>query len=223
MSDRLKQYKDRLSSSQIADGMNAANANAMRLVEDAKLLFDNDRLASALALAILSIEESGKPAILRSLALSKEGKDLKEGWKRYRSPRAKNTHWIAVDLILKGANKLSDFYPVADDEADHPHILDQLKQVALYTDCLGKAHWSIPEQVVDKELTLKIIKIAEVFSERNKHTQEEIDLWIKHIGPSHKSSQSVQNDALLKWFNEMKEKGLISEGHIKFEEFVNEF
>ncbi|MDA3837701.1 MAG: AbiV family abortive infection protein [Candidatus Delongbacteria bacterium] len=223
MSDKLKQYKDKLNSSQIADGMNAANENAVRLVEDAKLLFENDRLASALALAILSIEESGKVAILRSLAISSEGKDLKEGWKRYRSHRAKNAHWIAVDLILKGANKLSDFSTVTDENADHPHVLDQLKQVALYTDCLGDAHWSIPEKAIDKELARNIIRVAGVFSKKSKHTQEEVDLWIKHIGPSHKSSQSVQNGALLKWFNEMKEKGLIREGQIQFEEFVNEF
>ena len=35
-------------------------------------------------------------------------------------------------------------------DSDHPYVLDQLKQIAFYTDCLGDAHWSIPDEVIDE-------------------------------------------------------------------------
>ncbi|MBN1085452.1 AbiV family abortive infection protein [Erwinia aphidicola] len=34
---------------------------------------------------------------------------------------------------------------------EHPFALDQLKQISFYTDCLGKAHWSIPDNVIDRD------------------------------------------------------------------------
>ncbi|GGO80954.1 hypothetical protein GCM10011348_18840 [Marinobacterium nitratireducens] len=78
------------------------------------MLFESARYPSALALAILSIEESGKAFILRSLSLAHDGKELKEGWRKYRSHKDKNTHWIAVDMMLEGAKSLSDLSKVAD-------------------------------------------------------------------------------------------------------------
>lgn len=70
-SGHLPQYKSKLSAAEIAAGINAASTNANRLADDAELLLENDRYPSALSLAILSIEESGKVSILRTLALSR--------------------------------------------------------------------------------------------------------------------------------------------------------
>lgn len=56
----LNQYRGPLSSTEIAAGMNAARENTNRLAKDAKLLFEQERYPSALALAILAIEETGK-------------------------------------------------------------------------------------------------------------------------------------------------------------------
>jgi len=220
MAEGLKQYKGRLSASQITSGINAAIKNSRRLCEDAKLLFDSSRYPSALALAILSIEESGKAAILRSLSIAEDGKEIKEGWKRYRSHRDKNTHWIAVDMILEGARSLEDLSKIADPSSDHPKILDQLKQVALYTDCLDSAHWSFPEEVVDKDLAAGILRAADIFSRKQDCAEEHISLWMKHMLPVKNQSQSIQNQALLNWFNEMKDKGYMVEGDIPFGNFL---
>ncbi|MCP1319351.1 AbiV family abortive infection protein [Halomonas sp. 707B3] len=221
MTHGLKQYKGRLSASQVASGINAAQKNARRLYEDAQLLFDNDRYPTGLALAILSIEESGKASILRSLSLAKDGKELKDGWKKFRSHKDKNAHWIAVDLMLEGARSLKGLSKVADPNSNHPELLDQLKQVALYTDCLGSAHWSFPEDVVSKELAAGIIRIADIFSRKKKCTEDHVSLWIKHMLPVKSESQSVQYNALLNWFKEMHNKGYIDEGGVGFEEFLN--
>ena len=76
MKRRLNQYCGPLSPSQIAAGINAARANAMRLLEDAKLLAGSGRYASATALAILSIEEGGKDGILRELSYARNPKAI---------------------------------------------------------------------------------------------------------------------------------------------------
>src|SRR5215216_1530385 len=68
---RLDQFKGKRSSSQIAEGTNAAAANAKRLIEDAEALLKADSYASATALAILAIEEAGKISILHSIVLSR--------------------------------------------------------------------------------------------------------------------------------------------------------
>lgn len=220
MTNRLKQYKDRLNPSQVADGINAANKNAERLYLDAKLLFENSRYPSSIALSILSVEESGKASILRGLSLSVSGKELKGNWKRYRNHRAKNTHWIALDLMLGGAKNLEGISQVEDPDSEHPEILEQLKQVAFYTDCLGSAHWSIPEDVVDKELCEKILKVAEIFSKRKECSEQQVDLWIKHMLPVKDQPQKIQNQALHNWFREMEEKGFMTEGKVSYSSFL---
>jgi AbiV family abortive infection protein len=106
----LNHYKDALSASQIAEGMNAAARNAKRLAEDAELLMENRRYPSATSLAILSIEESRKLSILRELSLARDGKELKETWKRYRSHTKKNVAWIIMDMVKAGAESLTIFF-----------------------------------------------------------------------------------------------------------------
>ena len=63
----LQQYEGQLTPADAADGMNAAITNAKRLAEDANLLFGRGRYPTASSLAILSLEEQGKCAILREL------------------------------------------------------------------------------------------------------------------------------------------------------------
>ena len=128
MAKGLQQFKNHLSYSQIVDGMNAACDNARRLVEDAQILFDSQRFPSAVSLAILSIEESGKTAILREMATVQDGKALKAAWRSYRSHTKKNVAWILPDLVRSGARKLDDFEKISNPQGGHPELLDNLKQ-----------------------------------------------------------------------------------------------
>jgi AbiV family abortive infection protein len=160
VSKGLGQWKNSLKPSQIAEGMNAANDNARRLIEDAEILFNLNRFPSSISLSILSIEESGKVSILRELALAKNGDQVKEAWKAYRSHTKKNVMWLFPSLVSSGANKLEEFKSLFGEKADHPLLLDNLKQIGFYTDCLGKAHWSVPDQIIDKESAQNMLKIA---------------------------------------------------------------
>jgi hypothetical protein len=72
MMGTMSPYRGELSPKQVADGMNAASRNAIRLLKDAEILFEAKRYPSASSLAALAIEEVGKSPILRSLAVAKD-------------------------------------------------------------------------------------------------------------------------------------------------------
>ena len=217
---RLDQYKGNLSARKIAQGINAALQNAKRLADDAELLLENKRYPSAACLAILSIEESGKSSILRELSVARDGKDLKESWKRYRTHTSKNAAWILADLLKSGARKLVDFRPMFENDAVHPFLLDQVKQIVFYTDCLGNSNWSIPENAIDEGLSKMLVGLAKVFASNKRMTEKEIELWIKHIGPVWKQNMGWMQQALKNWYGEMQECGLATEGENAMEEFI---
>lgn len=220
MAKGLDQWKNSLKPSQIAAGMNAASENALRLIEDAEILFTSGRYPSALSLAILSIEESGKISVLRELALAKDGKDVKDAWKSYRSHTKKNASWIFAELVSKGARKLEDFRELFREGADHPALLDNLKQVSFYTDCLGKAHWSQPSEVVESDTAKSIIGIAKLMSSNKQYTAREIELWKIHMQPVWKGPMEPMKKALNEWFESMAEEKLFVQGELKVSDFI---
>ncbi|WP_152551782.1 AbiV family abortive infection protein [Ralstonia pseudosolanacearum] len=56
----------------------------------------------------------------------------------YRSHTKKNVAWILLEQTNRtGMIKLDDLRPLFEPDAEHPYILDQLKQIAFYTDSLG--------------------------------------------------------------------------------------
>ena len=217
---KLDSYKGKLSAHQVAAGINAAIQNARRLSEDASLLFEAGRFPSAASLAILSIEESGKVSILRSLALAKTSEEISDAWRDYRSHTKKNASWLLPQLAEQGARKLDDFKPLFEESLDHPYVLDQLKQIAFYTDCLGGAHWSMPQEVIDGALAKMLIQVARVLAKDKQVSKTEVDLWIKHIGPVWKRDPSWMKQALCNWYREMQDAGLAPAGENEMEKFI---
>lgn len=217
---KLDQYKGKLTPAQIADGMNEAAANAKRLYEDARLLFEHGRHPSALSLAALSIEESGKLSILRSLALARDQKELAITWREYRSHTRKNIMWPFVQIFLQGGRRLGDFRPLFEDKSEHPFLLDNVKQLAFYTDCLGKRHWSVPAEVINHELAESIVQIALLLLPKREVTEREIELWIEYIQPVWKQSMEMMEAAVSAWHRQMCEEGLSSGDPDDMEKFI---
>jgi AbiV family abortive infection protein len=217
---RLDAYKGRLTPVQIAQGINAATANAKRLLDDAVLLFEEKRFPLAASIAILSIEEAGKISILRALALAKDDRAVNDCWRDYRSHTKKNVTWLLPQLVSKGARKLDDFKSLFDETSDHPFILDQAKQLGFYTDCLGKSHWSIPNEAIDQQLAKILVHIAQIFVTERTTTSKEIELWIKHIGPVWMGDPASMKKALANWYTELQEAGLAPEGDNEMEKFI---
>lgn len=202
----LKSYAGPLPSAQIAKGISLAQANARRLLADARLLLDEGRLPSAAALAILSIEERGKTVILKRLALVKEPADLKSAWRDYRCHRAKNAGSIIPELVGQGARTLHYMAGAVDPAAEHTGILDALKQVSLYTDCLGNAHWSVPDEVINEQLVRGLISSAERMWGNREVTVREIELWRDIVGPYW--DRDGMAEAVIQWQTAMVTEGL---------------
>ncbi|QET59980.1 AbiV family abortive infection protein [Vibrio parahaemolyticus] len=220
MSKNLKQWKNTLSASEIADGMNFAQQNANRLLRDAEKLFELESYPTPYSIAVLAIEEAGKISILRELAVARDGNDVKDAWKAYRTHTKKNVMYVFPYLVANGCTKLRDFGGIYSEKNDFPALLDDLKQIGFYTDCLGQKHWSVPSQVIDKEAAADILRIARMLCKHQTYTQKEIELWVKHIKPVWKSSMPEMQIGLKAWFNEMIDEGLAKESDIPFEEFV---
>lgn len=220
MANQLNPYRGTLSITQIAEGMNCATKNARRLADDANILLSKSRFASAASLATLSIEESGKVVILRRFITAADDKERNGLWKEYRSHKKKNLNWILPDLVLRGARKLDDFRKIFDETSDHPEILDSVKQLGFYTDCLGSAHWSIPDEVVDESLAKSLVKIAEILAPERKITVTELQLWEKHMKPVWKKNDEWMRTALANWYSDMQANGLMPEGENKMARFI---
>lgn len=217
---KLNQYKGMLTPAQIAAGMNAANGNARKLVKAASMLLENGEYPLAASLATLSIEESGKLPILRSLAVARTKEEVNQCWKEYRSHTKKNVMWLLPQLVSNGARRLDDFKILFEEDAKHTFLLDQVKQLGFYTDCLGKTHWSVPVDVIDKELATLIVNVARLFARDREIKQTEVELWVKHIGPVWKGPKELMEHALVQWYKEMQEMRLAKEGENEMKKFI---
>ena len=181
----MLQYRGKLSPEQIAAGMNAAIRNARRLADDARTLFDLERYPTAASIAVLSIEESGKVSILRHFAMAPDLQRCRKIWQDYRNHRSKNVAWILPELVEAGARDLDSLHLAAQPDAKHTALLNNVKQIGLYSDCLGNTQWSEPEKVIDRSLAQSLVQIADLFATKEGVTPKEIELWIAHLGPAY--------------------------------------
>ena len=221
MQKKLDAYRGKLSAAEIAKGMTVAGHNARRLANDAATLLAVGSFPTAASLAALAIEEAGKASILRALALAKNDAEIKDEWKAYRSHTRKNTIWILPTLAASGVRKLDDLLPLFDHDSDHPFLLDQLKQLGLYTDCLGKGHWAIPTEVVEQDLARMLVNVANVLAKDKDVSEKEVELWIEHVGPVWKKDPAWMKKALANWYAAMQVAGLAPEGENKMEQFIS--
>lgn len=217
---KLDAFRGLLKPVQVAEGINAANANAVRLAKDATTLLAAGSYSTASSVAILAIEEAGKVSILRSLSLARSESEAGSCWKEYRSHTRKNVSWLLPQLAADGARKLDDFRTLFEEDADHPYILDQLKQLGFYTDCLGNAQWSNPSEVISKELSESLVQTARLLARDRKCSVQEIELWVEHVGPVWKQDPSWMKQALVNWYSAMQTAGLMPEGDNAMEQFI---
>jgi AbiV family abortive infection protein len=156
----LPSYQGQLTPKQVAEGITAARGNAKRLYEDAELLFERERYPSACALAVLSIEESGKAGILRRIATEINSAGCEKLWREYRTRTKKNVAWIGPEMMRRGLRTLNVLRLIADPTSGHPQVLDALKQLSVYTDCFSDAKWSKPTEAIDKRVAQEIMSSA---------------------------------------------------------------
>jgi len=219
MSSRITQYRGALTPKQAAEGIALARSNATRLIADAQLLLDANRHPSAAALAILAIEELGKVQIIKMIVLHSEEAALKKSWKEYRSHRAKNVQWIIPTLAAEGARTLNDLKPAADIDGEHTAMLDAIKQLAFYTDCLNAVpRWSEPVDAIDPKFAESIIGVAKLLNRDRVTEVKELELWVELFAPYYDKPGMVE--ALLRFQQRMVEEGLSDTSVATMEAFV---
>lgn len=205
--NHISQYRGALTPELAAKGIAVARTNAARLIADAEQLLDNERYPSALALAILAIEELGKVQIIKTILLYYDEAGLKKTWKDYRSHRAKNVQWILPSLAAEGVRTLQGLRAATDAKGDHTAMLDAIKQLAFYTDCIGPhARWSEPAEAVEPELTKAIVGVAKLLHRDRVTEVRELELWVELFAPHYEKSGMV--DALLRFQKRMFDEGL---------------
>lgn len=156
-----KMYQNRLSNALIAEGINVARQNAIRLAIDAESMFKLGRYPTSLALSILSIEESGKPAILRQVSTALQDKELKAIWQKFVCHKKKNIMTSFESMFENGARNIQDFIPMHLDTNTSPREVDALKQSALYTQCDEKKKWHSPVSEIDEETAQHYLRVAQ--------------------------------------------------------------
>jgi AbiV family abortive infection protein len=189
--------------------------------DDAATLLAAGSFPTAASLAALAIEEAGKVSLLRTLSLARNDDEVKDEWKAYRSHTRKNIAWLLPALAASGARKLDDLRPLFDQDSDHPFLLDQLKQLGFYTDCLGAGNWAVPTEVVDEDLAGMLCNVANVLAKDKDVSEKEIELWIEHVGPFWKKDPACMKTALTNWYAAMQAAGLAPEGENKMEQFIH--
>lgn len=104
VAEKLDRYVGKLSADQIVKGINCAISNSIRLIQDAESLCQKSSYPSAVALAILAIEEAGKVSVLRGLAVARSNEDVKDSWKEYRTHTRKNQMLAMPDFMASEQN-----------------------------------------------------------------------------------------------------------------------
>lgn len=202
----MEHYRGSLSAQEIAQGINAARRNAVRLVEDAKLLLEAKRYPTAAAIAVLAIEEAGKAPILRALPFARTPEEIEEIWRDYRNHRAKNGAWVVLDWARGKELKAIDFARIIDKDAKHTEVLEAIKQISLYTDCYRARQWSEPSASIDAELAEGLVNAADILARARPVAVREIELWIEHMVPAWNTAEMP--NALIRWAEAMEKEGL---------------
>jgi len=213
-------YRGELSPDDVAKGMEYAIENSKRLANDARILFNAESYPSSCALAILSIEESGKLSILRRMALGVDSKTIKSMWKEFSSHTDKNFMWMFLGMVSSGARKLDDFRRLF--YKSNANLLNNIKQISLYSGCYGKKHWSNPEEVIDRDFSLFLLETAELLasSEKKYASVRAVELWVEYLQPVWGSDFESQANAVAEWHQALIEDGLAEEGKFSMDEFV---
>jgi AbiV family abortive infection protein len=208
---KLNPYLGRLTPESAAAGIQAAVQNARSLLADAGILIEHNRWPRSASLAVLAIEEAGKVALIRGILVSSTPQELRDEWRAYRCHTQKSVMWVFEAYVTENPN-IEDFRPLYSSENDAPGILDAIKQLGFYSDCLGTAHWSIPDSAVDERLALQLRHTAQALvpqGDSAMSTAAELHLWVKHLKPVWRKEMLLMKQALIACYQEAADLGVL--------------
>lgn len=208
-------WRGPLTPASAAEGINAAYRNAYRLLNDALKLFMMGSFPSAASLAVLAIEECGKPDIIHRILIAKTDRARQKHWREYTTHTAKNASWIVPSLLKAAAKTLNDFRIVFDETLVHRFMLDDFKQWGLYTECRG-INWSEPASTITSEICRQIVDGAMALLSRAKvFTAEQMQCYFKHLSPviaeiAEDADTNAVREAMKNYIVECQQRGWVS-------------
>ncbi len=174
----MTSYDGPLLPEDIVSGIQLAQTNARRLIQDARILFSHERYPSSAALAILAIGERGKALVLRRFTVAAKGDEFEMIWKEFRSHQARNSGWkLPPDMAVLNAPLEAEPGDVATENI-RAATLDALKQIACYTDFVDKGKWRAPWDIIDANLARSILDSAIAMWGDEPISEQEIGLWM---------------------------------------------
>lgn len=183
MEKKKKIYEGTLNIRDYKIGAEKLIINAASLVEDARFLLKENRISSAIALAIIAIEEIGKIGILFRVSECDEN-CLKNYWSEYNKHEKKMDAWIVEHMRDRGK-----FDPLENSDNEkrrtYAKALNLLKQYSLYVDCIpdsqDRPKWRSPVELSDREITRdiaeRIVLSTEEYVQRAKIAIDANDQW----------------------------------------------
>lgn len=149
--------------SALKEGINSSIENAMELISDAELLFENERYARCYCLCQLAIEEAGKAFLIynfyNSLQLDKRNEfDFNDFNKKFRNHKLKTQEANTIEFIMYAEKKDEDIKNftqrvIKDIQKINNGHYDKLKNDSLYTSFENKIFIK-PSQTFNNEITL---------------------------------------------------------------------
>jgi hypothetical protein len=99
-------------------------------------------------------------------------------------------------------------------------VLDDLKQLCLYTDCIGAGKWITPLLVSAVEIAPYLLIMARVLANGSRVSEKELELWRQHLLPVKHASFEDNKRAVARWYADMRAHGLSAATEEEIESFL---
>lgn len=192
-----KDYKGALTVEQMAECLASVNRNALSLASDAELLYSHQRYERALALAILSIEESSKKTIILCFFILFLNDKISPSklWKDYRNHTAKSKGWMMPMMAsllefkpLISSTKASDIQNQQMElvtSSEYARAVNLLKQRSLYCDFVDDGVAISPSDLPAEYLSEIFIRLAKFSSKKFQNPDLILLRLIKELCETH--------------------------------------
>lgn len=209
----IASYYGVLDANAAASSVQAAKLNALELIGSADVLFETKHYSHATALAILAIEELGKPSIILTLFLG--GGKTENLWQHYRQHTSKTAllNFSISTLAAKHFPYLPKNILKKAKEGPTPSELDAQKQLALYSDVFienssivchlpSNIDWQI-------EAHARICESKALAHNLRDYPPEELEVWHRHLYPMAQKNPAEVSLAYKGLARELEERGFI--------------
>ncbi|WP_101927035.1 MULTISPECIES: AbiV family abortive infection protein [Luteimonas] len=190
----ITRYWGEMSVSEIAIGMASIASNARRLLRDARSLHASSAYSSAIALSILSVEESGKSFFLRKMLIADNAREFKDLWKGFRTHTLKNKNLHFADLLASEEVDVDRFVARLLNPGTASTNFENIKQLGLYADCYQTTGWHSPHDEASDVSEFLLASAERLLIDPP--TEEELELHARHFRQAKLSGNTV--DALTK-------------------------